>query len=167
MRTRTATCACGRLELTVEGEPALVLVCHCDFCQKRSGNVFITSAHFAEDQVVAKRGETTVYNGLVVDDVGAVGVPGGIDYHRCTTCGSTMFWELVSPLDGKRNVVVAVGNFVDPQFPAPTTELFTKFRHEWVPPVPSAVQIDDPLDGSMPLDEMVPSLARDTDPEAD
>jgi hypothetical protein len=167
MTTRTAQCACGRLELTVEGDPTLVLICHCDFCQKRSGNVFIAGAHFGEEQIVAKRGETTIYNGLVVDEVGAVGVPGGIDYHFCPTCGSTVFWEMQSPLDDKRNVVVAVGNFVDPQFPAPTTELFTKFRHEWVPPVPFAVQIPDPLDGSMALDEMVPSLAPDPDGGAD
>src|SRR6516165_7594715 len=78
MATRTARCACGRVEVTVEGEPLLVLICHCDFCQKRSGNVFIASAHFAEQQVAAISGETKVYNGLEVDGVGAVAVPGGI-----------------------------------------------------------------------------------------
>jgi hypothetical protein len=166
MTTRTATCACGRLELTVAGEPKLVLVCHCDFCQKRSGSVFIAGAHFSEDQVLARRGATSIYNGLVVDGEGAAGVPGGIDYHFCPTCGSTMFWEMVSPLDGTRNVVIAVGNFVDPDFPVPTTELFTKFRHHWVVPIPGAMDVRDPLDGSVPLDEMVPSLAPDPDPDA-
>ena len=158
MATRTAQCACGRVELTAEGEPLLVLICHCDFCQKRSGNVFIASAHFAEDQVVAITGETKIYNGLEVDGVGAVGVPGGIDYHFCPICGSTLYWVATSPLTGQRNVAVAVGNFVDTDFPEPTTELFTKYRHHWVPPVPGASQVHDPLDGSVPLESMLPSF---------
>src|SRR6266508_3726248 len=86
MTTRTARCACGRVEITVANEPVLVLICHCDFCQKRSGNVFIASAQFAEEQVVAINGETKCYNGLEVDGIGAVAVPGGINYHFCTTC---------------------------------------------------------------------------------
>jgi hypothetical protein len=154
---RTEKCACGRVEVTVEGEPLLVLVCHCDFCQKRSGNVFIASAHFADQQVTAITGETKVYNGLEVDGVGAVAVPGGIDYHFCTTCGSTLYWASLSPRTRQRVVAVAIGNFVEPDFPMPTTEYFTKFRHHWVPPVPRAIQLYDPLDGSVSLESMVPS----------
>jgi len=75
--TRTARCACDRVQLTVEGEPQFVLICHCDFCQRRSGNVFIASAHFAAEQILDISGDTTVYNGLEVDGVGAVGIPGG------------------------------------------------------------------------------------------
>ena len=161
MSTRTARCACDRVEVTVEGDPLLVLVCHCDFCQKRSGNVFIASAHFAEQQVVHISGETKVYNGLEVDGVGAVAVPGGIDYHFCPTCGSTLYWVTMSPFTGERIVAVAVGNFVDRDFPMPTTEFFTKFRHAWVPPVPDAVQLYDPLDGSVSLESMVPSFGED------
>jgi hypothetical protein len=74
MATRTARCACGRVALTVEGEPQLVYVCHCEFCQRRSGNVFIASAQFVEEQMVAITGDTTRYNGLEVDGVGAVAI---------------------------------------------------------------------------------------------
>jgi hypothetical protein len=165
MPTRTARCACGRVEVGVDGEPVFVLLCHCDFCQKRSGNVFIASAHFALEQVVAIGGETKVYNGLIVDGVGAVGVPGGIDYHFCATCGSTLYWVSVSPLTGQRVIAVAVGNFVEPDFPMPTTEFFTKFRHHWVPPVPGALEVFDPLDGSMTLEAMVPSYQQDSSAE--
>jgi hypothetical protein len=125
--------------VTVEGEPMLVVICHCDFCQKRSGNVFIAAAHFAAEQVVEISGETKNYNGLEVDGVGAA-VEGGINYHFCTTCGSTLFWDLVAPHTGIHTYCVAVGNFVDPSFPAPTAEFFTTFRHHWVPPVPDAAQ---------------------------
>lgn len=161
MTTRTAQCACGRVEIAVENEPLLVLACHCDFCQKRSGNVFIASAHFSDEQIVSISGETKVYNGLEVDGVGAAAVPGGIDYHFCTTCGSTLYWVMAAPLTGQFTVAVAVGNFVDPDFPMPTTEFFTKFRHPWVPPVPGAIQLYDPLDGSVSLESMVPTFAQE------
>ena len=36
----TAEWACGRLHVSVESEPMMVAVCHCDFCQKRTGSVF-------------------------------------------------------------------------------------------------------------------------------
>ena len=53
-------------------------------CQKRSGSVFIVSALFADDQVLAIAGETKSYNGLEVDGVGVMGLPEGITYRFCT-----------------------------------------------------------------------------------
>ena len=144
MTTRTARCACGRLELTVEGEPAQVYVCHCDFCQRRSGNVFIASATFPEDQVVSVTGETGCYNGLEVEGVGAPGIPGGINYRFCAVCGSSLYFDMVFPKTGTRFFTVALGCFVDAVFEQPTAEYFTKFRHPWVPPIPGAVQLHDP-----------------------
>jgi hypothetical protein len=140
MATRTAQCACGRVEVTVEGEPRTVLVCHCDFCQRRSGNVFIESAQFLEEQVVAISGETTCYNGLEVDGIAAPAVADGINYRFCSTCASTLYWDYVWPFTGQRMISIAVGNFVDSEFPIPTVELSTSFRHHWVSPIPGAAQ---------------------------
>jgi hypothetical protein len=145
MATRTARCACGRVEVTVEGEPLLVYVCHCEFCQRRSGNVFIASAQFAEEQVLSVTGETTRYNGLEVDGVGAVAIADGINYHFCSVCGSSMFHHNVMPHTGQRLYAVSLGAFTDDVFPPPTTEFFTKHRHPWVPEVPGATQFRDPL----------------------
>lgn len=145
MTTRTARCACGRVAVTVEGEPGQVYVCHCDFCQRRSGNVFIASATFAEDQVVSIVGETRCYNGLDIDGVGAVATPGGINYHFCAVCGSSIYFDMTYPPTGERFYKIALGNFVDAVFPTPTAEFFTKFRHPWVQPIPGAVQLHDPM----------------------
>jgi hypothetical protein len=119
MTTRTARCACGRVEVTVENDPLQVYICHCDFCQKRSGNVFIASAQFAEQQVVSTTGETRNYNGLEVDGIGAVGIEDGINYHFCTTCGSSVFFPWVVPDTRQTIVTVAVGSSVDAEFPMP------------------------------------------------
>jgi hypothetical protein len=139
MTTRTAQCACGRVTVTVQGDPLGVTVCHCDFCQKRTGSVLQVGARFAREQVVEISGETKTYNGLEVDGVGAWGSDIGIDYHFCTTCGSTVYWTMEGP---PPFFAISVGNFEDPDFPAPTTELHTTMRHHWVPPVPGAQQFD-------------------------
>jgi hypothetical protein len=143
MTTRTARCTCGRVEVTVEGEPGHVYACHCDFCQRRSRNVFIASASFPEDQVISIAGETRCYNGLEIDGVGALGIPDGINYRICAVCGSSIYFDMISPTTGQRFFTIALGCFVDPVFPPPANEFFTKFRHPWVTPVPDAVQIYD------------------------
>jgi hypothetical protein len=97
-------------------------------------------AFFAEEQVVARTGETKSYNGLEVDGVGATG-GSVVDSHFCVTCGSTVYWDLFLS-NGNREVGVAVGNFVDPDFPMPAVEDSTRLRHRWVPPVPTADQFD-------------------------
>jgi hypothetical protein len=143
MTTQTARCGCGRVEITVQGEPGHTYACHCDFCQRRSGGVFIASATFAEDQVVSVTGETSCYNGLEVDGVESF-IPGGINYRFCSVCGSSIYFDLIYPETGGRFFTIALGCFVDPVFPTPTTEFATKHRHPWVPAIPGAVQLPDP-----------------------
>jgi hypothetical protein len=139
MADRMARCACGRVEIDVHGDPEIVVACHCEFCQRRSGNVFIAAAHYSATQVEV-RGETSCYNGLEADGVGAVGVDGGINYRFCKTCGSTLFWDFLHPATNEPRVAIAVGNFADPTFPAPTAEVFPEHRHHWVPPIQGADQ---------------------------
>jgi hypothetical protein len=134
--TRTAECACGRVKITVEGEPLLISLCHCGFCQKRSGSVLSVSAMFLPEQVVAIDGEMKRYNAKVSGE-GADGMPEGVNYYFCTTCGSTLYNEFFWPFTGEQRVGVTVGNFEDPEFPAPTNEFNTQQRHHWVvSPVP-------------------------------
>jgi hypothetical protein len=134
------------VEVTVEGEPGQVYACHCDFCQRRSGSVFIASASFVEDQVKSITGETGCYNGLEVDGVGAPGVPGGINYRFCAVCGSSVYFDMIYPPTGQRFYAIALGSFADASFPTPTMELFTKFRPAWHPAIPGAHQVPDALE---------------------
>ena len=90
-------------------------------------------------------GETRCYNGLEADGVGAVAIPGGINYRFCAVCGSSIYFDSVFSEGGQRVFTIALGAFVDAVFPPPTVEFFTKFRHPWVPPIPDAIQLPDPL----------------------
>jgi hypothetical protein len=52
-----------------------------------------------------------------------------LTFHFCPICGSTVYWEN----DGvPGTVTVAIGNFADPQFPAPTIAVWEESRHPWV-----------------------------------
>ena len=37
---------------------------------------------------------------------------------------------------------IGVGNFVEPDFPAPVAETYTSMRHHWVTPAPTAAQFE-------------------------
>ena len=52
-----------------------------------------------------------------------------LTFHFCPTCGSTVFWESEG-FPGY--VAVAIGNFADPNFPAPTIAVWEESRHPWV-----------------------------------
>jgi len=97
-------------------------------------------AYFSPDQLVEINGETKAYNGLEVDGVASQGgTP--IEYHFCTTCGSTVYWT-VEGRSETATIGVAAGAFVDPEFPPPTREYYILLRHRWMRPVPSADQFE-------------------------
>lgn len=120
MRTREARCSCGGLRVTCRGEPALVALCHCRECQRRTGSAYGVAAFFA-------RGAVTVSGPYADHDR-----PGGSGFrvlnHFCPVCGSTVFWE---PSRRPELVAVAVGAFADPGFPAPQKSVFKEHRHPW------------------------------------
>lgn len=95
------------------------------------------SAVFDEEEA-SITGETAVFNGL---EVNGVGTSNGDDvsYYFCPTCGSTVFWKF----RGRPVVAVAVGNFANAEFPAPTVELNTQQRHRWISPVVGAEQFEE------------------------
>ena len=141
MMERTARCCCGDVSITLRGEPERVIRCHCQYCQRRTGNVFQTSAWFLEDQIVGRTGQTRVFNDSEKNL--------GIDYTFCTRCGSTVYWP-IKPFPGLYGV--AVGCFADETFPQPEFELNTKYQHAWV----GTLDITDSYEEWGPPEKMVP-----------
>lgn len=137
---RVAGCACGRLEVIVDGDPEEVLGCHCDHCLRRTGSVYPVVAFFNRSQVVDISGESTVFNGLEVNGVG--GPAGLVNYYNfCPTCGSTVYWtfdaipESFPERLAKRlpdTFAIAVGSFADPDFPSPQRHVFPELRPAWL-----------------------------------
>jgi len=119
--TRLARCCCGSLHVETSGEPAAVVACHCEECQRRTGSPFGVGAYFEKEKVRIE-GPSKVY----VRD-GQEGRK--LRMHFCPTCGTNLFWELDLRPD---YIGVAVGAFVDPTFPAPTRSVWEESRHRWV-----------------------------------
>jgi hypothetical protein len=47
----SAACSCGQLQVSVEGDPMRIALCHCLACQRRTGAVISNQARFRRDQV--------------------------------------------------------------------------------------------------------------------
>jgi hypothetical protein len=119
---RTASCQCGKLNLTVEGEPVLVSACNCTRCQKRSGSAFALSSRWSLDQVRDRSGDGRTYSRR--------GTSGGnVKFVFCPVCGSTVSTslELLPDIIG-----IPVGCFADPTFPAPKIAAWCESKLEWV-----------------------------------
>jgi hypothetical protein len=121
--TREASCSCGQLRVTVEGEPLRVSVCHCLACQRRTGSAFGYQARFSIEgfEVEGDYKEYIRYS----DDEGEER-----RFCFCPECGSTVFYRaaFLTP----DFVAIPVGAFADPSFPPPGVEVYESRRHAWV-----------------------------------
>ena len=122
MKTRRASCSCGQLALTTQGEPTRVSICHCLACQKRTGSVFGAQARFLRAQVKIE-GQSKKW-----DRIGDEG--SSITFHFCPTCGSTVYYEVAAYEE--ESVAIPVGAFAEPGFPAPTFSVYEERMHDWV-----------------------------------
>lgn len=120
MTTRAASCSCGQLHLTCEGEPVRISICHCLECQKRTGSIFGAQARFPRACVtVAGRAAQWTRTG----DSGQ-----SCTFSFCPVCGATVFWE---PAGMPDFMSVAVGAFADPGFPPPRVSVYEERQHAW------------------------------------
>ena len=123
MPTREATCHCGELRVTTQGEPLLVTICHCLACQRRTGSAFGAQSLWDRDRVRVS-GQYTDYTRVSDEADRKEHV-----FHFCPACGSPVFHT--APSDPEL-VVVSVGSFADPTFPAPNRSGYDSRRHPWV-----------------------------------
>lgn len=121
MTVRRASCSCGRLRLTADGEPVRVSVCHCLACQRRTGSVFGVQARF-EEAGVRIEGRASEY--VRVSDEGEERT-----FSFCPACGATVFYRTASQ---PGLVAVPVGAFADPSFPQPWVSVWESRGHPWV-----------------------------------
>ncbi len=120
MTARTARCCCGSLTVDAEGEPAVVSLCNCLECQRRTGSPFGVGAYF-EDAQLRLSGPSSVYERSVEGRK--------LSFHFCPRCGSTVYWRAANH-PGRYGV--AVGAFADPHFPKPARSVFERSRHDWL-----------------------------------
>jgi hypothetical protein len=59
--TRTASCQCHGFRIIVQAEPDFVSICHCQFCQRRTGVPLTCNAYFPKSKVRLE-GEHKIYS---------------------------------------------------------------------------------------------------------
>lgn len=124
---RVASCHCRSLRLSCEGDPAFVVMCHCESCQRRTGSSYNLGAWY-ERASVQFEGDEKIYT--------RTGEDSGSEYrfHFCPSCGANVYWE--SPSGDLPDMLgIAVGCFADPEFPKPSFSLYGKRRHRWLPQI--------------------------------
>lgn len=141
MATREAACHCGQLRLEVEGDPFVVSICHCLDCQRRTGSAFGMQAAFKAGQVQVS-GRFGDYTRISDEEDQRAHA-----FHFCPECGSQVFYT--EPEDPDL-VVVSVGSFADPSFPAPTESGYDFRRHQWLE-LPDSLQPYELWDSVRPL----------------
>ncbi len=54
-------CVCGSVRYRITGDPIAATVCHCRFCQRRTGSAFSQPVFFKADQVGFSGGPMKMY----------------------------------------------------------------------------------------------------------
>jgi hypothetical protein len=121
--TRTAKCACGATSISVNGEPSIYGICHCDNCKRRTGSAFGISSYFKKIDVVSQEGATHVYA------FHHTAQGNNQARHFCPNCGTTLFWYNSGlPQD----IGIAAGCFVKELSGEPKLSVTHAKRYPWV-----------------------------------
>ena len=121
MSTRIASCSCGKLSATAEGDPIRVSVRHCLACQRRTGSVFGAQARFSKSKV------TIAGVGKAFIRIGDEGTK--LTFTFCPECGATVYYVMAGQED---RIAIPVGAFAEPGFPAPAFSVYENRMHGWV-----------------------------------
>jgi len=118
-------CVCGSVRFTATGEPLRVTICHCTWCQRRTGTAFGTEVVFDSDQVDVT-GQTARYR-HISDQSGR-----WLDIEFCPRCGTNLGFTLEAA-PGLRTL--PAGAFDDPAWITAERykirHVFTRSRREW------------------------------------
>ncbi|WP_299814402.1 GFA family protein [uncultured Jannaschia sp.] len=110
---RTGGCLCGQVRFTVTGRMRPVVACHCEQCQRHSGNY--VAATSAPRHAIAITGEVRWFQS---SDVARRGF--------CPTCGANLFW------DGPgTNLSIMAGAIDKPTGLALVGHIFCRQKGDW------------------------------------
>jgi len=126
--TEDGGCLCGAVRYRVRMPPQRGSVCHCTFCQRRTGSIAGFGAYFRnEDVEFLKNGERRTYEHRS-DETGR-----WLRLEFCTTCGTQVTWT-IEAAPGLR--AIGVGTLDNPK--AIELKRFGWFRsaHPWIVPPP-------------------------------
>jgi hypothetical protein len=123
MQSREGGCLCGAVRYRVRNAPFRTSVCHCKFCQRRTGSAFGVGVYFKKDDFELLRGELKSYEHRS-DESGR-----WLRMEFCPKCGTTVTWTLELFPDGRG---VAGGSFDDSSWLEIERQTWTRSRQHWL-----------------------------------
>jgi hypothetical protein len=120
-------CVCGAVRYRVKNAPFRTGVCHCKFCQRRTGSAFGVGVYFRKDDFQLIQGELKAYEHRS-DESGR-----WLRMEFCPNCGTTVTWTLELFPDGRG---VAGGSFDDPRWIQIERHAWLRSKQHWVPVPP-------------------------------
>jgi hypothetical protein len=108
-------CVCGAVRYVTCGDPERVTVCHCTWCQRRTGSAFGVEAVFRTEDVELTGDALRPYRHLS-DESGR-----WLDQQFCARCGTSIGFTLEA-VPGIRTI--AAGTFDDPSWIGPEKHAF-------------------------------------------
>lgn len=101
-------CVCRKIRYSISGGPLRVTICHCSWCQRRTGSAFGVEVVFEKNQIQFQSDPPSVYRHT--SDLSGR----WLDQHFCSTCGSNigLTLEAVSSIQS-----ISVGSLDDQNWP--------------------------------------------------
>jgi hypothetical protein len=124
MGAREGGCACGAVRYRLTSAPTRISVCHCKFCQRRTGSAFGVNVYFRKEDFELTRGSLRSYEHRS-DETSR-----WLKMEFCPACGSTVTWTLEIQPDWRG---VAGGSFDDTSWLTIERHAWTRSRQQWLP----------------------------------
>ena len=103
-------CLCGAVRYATQGDPLRVTVCHCTWCQRRTGSAFAVEPVFKKEQVKISGGKLSRYRS-VSDESGR-----WLELEFCANCGTNIGFTFELRPEAR---IVDAGTFDDPSWIRP------------------------------------------------
>lgn len=130
---RQGGCMCGNVRFETSGAPLRMTVCHCKWCQRRTGTAFGAEVVFRTEDI-EMIGQTPAHHRHLSDQSGR-----WLEVYFCSNCGTNVGFTL-ELVPGVRTV--PAGTYDNPDWieRSDISELhvFTRTRRNWGNPSPGA-----------------------------
>jgi len=120
---REGGCLCGAIRYRVMGVPMRISVCHCTFCQRRTGSACGIGVFFPEESVELTSDGLATYE-HTSDESNLK-----IRLHFCQRCGTTVAATLERFPGGR---VIFGGTFDDPNWFKIERHIWTRSAQSWM-----------------------------------
>lgn len=127
-------CHCNLVKFEINGEPKLVVNCHCDDCKKRNGSAYSTYMAVQQNELNILSGEDKI-SGYTIENIG--------EKHFCANCGSPLY---NNNYRYPGLYMIFYGALKNSESLTPSFNVFCESKHKWVDNVTDIQSFQGPIE---------------------